>query len=139
MKQVLEGYPDVEGFLRSCDNLSPATVKKLNDILTDSVKKIQLRMELAAIIDAGDYFVKGTYNLEGDGPLALTTYEEVRKIYTFIGLPNYPNLMACARNLANGNATAEQQLITYGKSCVQPGFEYFKAKFEGELKYRPSP
>ena len=42
--------------------------------------------------------------------------------------------MACARNLANGNATAEQQLITYGKSCVQPGFEYFKAKFEGELK-----
>ena len=33
MKQVLEGYPDVEGFLKSCDNLSPATVKKLNEIL----------------------------------------------------------------------------------------------------------
>lgn len=29
MNQVLEGYPDVEGFLQSsCDNLSPATVKK---------------------------------------------------------------------------------------------------------------
>ena len=34
----------------------------------------------------------------------------------------------------NGNTTAEQQLITYGKSCVQPGFEYLKTKFEGELK-----
>ena len=134
MKQVLEGYTDVEGFLQSCDNLSPATVKKLNEILTDALKKVQLRMELAAIVDAGEYFVKGTYNLEGDGPLALTTYEELRKIYTFIGLPNFPNLMACARNLANGKATAEQQLITYGKSCVQPGFEYFEAKFGGELK-----
>lgn len=35
------------------------------------MKKIQLKMELASIIDAGEYFVKGTYNLEGDGPLAL--------------------------------------------------------------------
>ena len=42
--------------------------------------------------------------------------------------------MACARNVANGNATVEQQLISYGKLCVEPGFEYFKAKFEGELK-----
>ena len=65
MKQVLEGYPDIEGFLQSCDNLSPATVKKLNEILTESLKKIQLRMELAAIIDAVEYFVKGTYNLGG--------------------------------------------------------------------------
>ena len=135
MNQVLEGYPDVEGFLQSsCDNLSPATVKKLNGILTDSMKKIQLKMELASIIDAGEYFVKGTYNLEGDGPLALTTYEELRKIYTFIGQPHYPNLMVCARNVANGNATVEQQPISYGKLCVEPGFEYFKAKFEGELK-----
>ena len=55
-------------------------MKKLNEILTDSLKKIQLRMELAAIVDAGEYFVKGTYNLEGDSPLALTTYEELRKI-----------------------------------------------------------
>ena len=66
--------------LKASSSLSPATVKKLNEILTDSLKKIQLRMELAAIVDAGEYFVKGTYNLEGDSPLALTTYEELRKI-----------------------------------------------------------
>ena len=66
-KQILEGYLDVEGFLRSSDNLSPATVRKLLEILNDSVKKVQLRIELAVIIDAGELFVKGTYNLEGDG------------------------------------------------------------------------
>ena len=132
-KQILEGYPDVEGFLRSSDNLSPATVRKLLEILNDSVKKVQLRIKLAVIIDAGELFVKGTYNLEGDGPLALSTYEELRKIYNFISLPHYPNLIACARNLAGGNATVEQQLITYAKSCVEPGFQYFQTKFDGEL------
>ena len=126
-KQILEGYPDVEGFLRSSDNLSPATVRKLLEILNDSVKKVQLRIELAVIIDAGELFVKRTYNLEGDGPLAL------RKIYNFISLPHYPNLIACARNLDGGNATVEQQLITYAKSCVEPGFQYFQTKFDGEL------
>ena len=130
---ILEGYPDVEGFLRSSDNLSPATVRKLLEILNDSVKKVQLRIELAVIIDAGEPFVKGTYNLEGDGPLALSTYEELRKIYNFISLPHYPNLIACARNLAGGNATVDQQLITYAKSCVEPGFQYFQTKFDGEL------
>ena len=98
------------------------------------MKKIQLRIELAVVIDAGEFFVKGTYNLEGDGPLALTTYEELRKIYNFISLPHYPNLMACARNLASGDATVEQQLIIYAKSCVEPGFQYFKEKFDGELR-----
>ena len=135
MKQILEGFPDVEGFLRSSNNISPATVKKLLEILTSSVKKIQLRMELAIVIDAGEVIVKGTYNLEGDGPLALTTYEELRKIYNFVSLPHYPNVNACARSLAATNANAEQQLITYyAKSCVEPGFQYFKAKFDGELK-----
>ena len=109
MKEILEGYPDVEGFLQSSDNLSPATVRNLLEILTDSVKKIQLRMELAVVINTGEPFVKGAYSLEGDGPLALSTYEELRKIYNFISLPHYPNLTACARNLASGNATVEQQ------------------------------
>ena len=47
---------------------------------------------------------------------------------------HHPNVMACARNLANGNATAEQQLITYAKSCVEAGYQFFKSKCDGELK-----
>ena len=133
MNEILKGYPDVEGFLQSSDILSPATVRNLLEILTDSVKNIQLRMELAVVIDAGKPFVKGTYTLEGDGPLALSTYEELRKSYDFISLSHYPNLTACVRNLASGNATVEQQLIAYAKSCVEPGFQYFQTKFDGEL------
>lgn len=54
-------------------------------------------MELAVVIDAGEFFVKATYNLEGDGPLALTTYDELHKIYNFLSVPHYPNVMACAK------------------------------------------
>ena len=44
----------------------------------------------------------------------------------------WPNLIACAGNLAGGNATVEQQL-TYARSCVEPGFQHFQTKFDGEL------
>ena len=29
--------------------------------------------------------------------------------------------------------TVEQQLLTFAESCVTPGYEYFKAKFDDEL------
>ena len=96
MKQIGEGFPDVESFIQTSDNLSPATIRKLTDILTDTVKKVQLRIELAVVRDVGEPFVKATYNLEGDGPLAITTYEELRKIYNFIDVSHWPNLVACA-------------------------------------------
>ena len=34
-------------------------------------------MELAISLDAGEPFVKATYQLEGDGPLVLSAYEEI--------------------------------------------------------------
>ena len=34
-------------------------------------------VELAATIDAATPFVKATYNLEGDGPFALSCYEAI--------------------------------------------------------------
>lgn len=106
----------------------------MTEILTDQGKKTQLKIELAVVIDAGVYFVKGTYNLEGVGPLTMTTLRRATKIYSFIGLPHYPDLMACATNLANGKTVVSQQLITYGKSCVELRFQSFKAKFDVELK-----
>ena len=35
------------------------------------MKNSLLKIELVAAVDAGEPFVKATYNLEGDGPLAL--------------------------------------------------------------------
>ena len=73
MKQIMEGFPDVQSFIQASEGISPATIRKLREILTDTVKKVQLKMELAVVIDAGEPFVKGTYNLEGDGAMVLTT------------------------------------------------------------------
>ena len=134
MKQIMEGFPDVKSFIQASEGISPATIRKLREILTDTVKKVQLKMELAVVIDAGEPFVKGTYNLEGDGAMVLTTYEELVTIKNFIEVPNFPNLTSCASAMAKGNSTVEQQLVRYAKSCVQPGFNYYTAKFEGELK-----
>jgi hypothetical protein len=71
MKQTGEGFPDVESIIQSTDTLSPATMRRLTEILTKTVKKVQLRIELAVVIYVP--FVKATYNHEGDGPLAITT------------------------------------------------------------------
>ena len=133
MKQILEGFPDVEQFVKTSTDLAPATIGKLKQILVDPVQIMQLKMELAIVIDAGEPFVKGTYTLEGDGPLALYAYEEVRKLYNVISVPHFPNANAIAKELSNGSPAIEQQLISYATSCVQPGFDYFKSKFDGDL------
>ena len=50
------------------------TRTKLLSFFADD-KKDKLQVELAAVIDYGEEFVKTTYKLEGDGPLIFTCYE----------------------------------------------------------------
>ena len=51
--------------------VSPATRTKLLSYFADISKEASLQMELAAITDYGEPFIKATYKLEEDGPLAL--------------------------------------------------------------------
>lgn len=44
---------------------------------------------------------------------------------------HYPNVAAVSRKLANGDATHEQQLIAYAKTCVSATYAY--SKFERDL------
>ena len=49
---------------------------------------------------------------------------------------HYPNLEAVARALSavsGASPTLLQQLVTYGRSCVKPGLDYFLAKFLHDL------
>jgi len=62
-------YPDIQPFLFENEGLAPATREKLLTILEDD--EIRLRVELAATVDAGELFVKATYDLEGDTFLAV--------------------------------------------------------------------
>ena len=68
-KQLMGLFADVLPFL---EELAPSTCRKLLAILVDTQKSSKLQLELAAVIDAGEAFVKATYKLEGDGPLVFT-------------------------------------------------------------------
>lgn len=99
MIQVLLQFGDIELFLQQNQHLGPATRSKLLDILQDPQSAAILKVELAAVVDIGSYFVKGTYNLEGDGILATICYEEILKIRSAISANYYPNLSAVCRSV----------------------------------------
>ena len=94
-----------------------------------------LKLELAAVIDIGSYFVKATYNLEGDGILAVRCYEEVVKIRAAIAARYYPNVEAVARALFPSNPTHQQHMVQYAISCVQPGIQYFKDRYGSDTTF----
>ena len=86
-------------------------------------------MEMAATVDVMEPFVKATYFLEGDGPLALHAYEHMSLLFSAVSTQHYPNVVSIAKALSNGNKSHEQQLLAYAESCVQPAYAYFREKF----------
>ena len=71
MKDVMVKLGDVQTFVSSHSDISPASQSKLLSILSDPVKQRLLLLELAAVIDAGECMVKVTYKLESDGSMVL--------------------------------------------------------------------
>ncbi len=116
------------------EDISPANAAKLRAILDDPAKKRKLKIELAATVDCMEPFVKATYNLEGDGFLALETYESVNALYIAILSKHWPNVAAMTKKEANGNSIHEKQLLDYADTCLKPAYEYFKLKFDQDLK-----
>ena len=131
--QLHNAFGNVDSFLGS-DNMPPATSSKLLDILHDTAKCRKLKMELAITVDAMEPFVKATYVLEGDGPLALVAYERLSTLFSVISTEYYPNVTVVAKELSGGDPVREQQLVAYAKTCVQPAYCYFQTKFDNDLK-----
>ena len=75
---------------------------------------------MAAVVDWGEPFVKATYKLEADGPLAFTCYEVIQEIVTSIKVANIPNVQAVARDVSP-SLTVQKTLIANAKQCIQPG------------------
>lgn len=125
IKQLMETFGDVEPFLTRNEDLAPATRKKLLTYFNDAQKKSYLQIEIAVIVDAGMPFVQATYQLEGDGPLALTAYEAISALSTAVSLAHYPNVQAVARTICS-NVLSQQHWLQYAASCVQPGLQYFE-------------
>ena len=61
-------------------------------------------------VDAMEPFVKVTYTLEGDGPIALTAYEQISTLYSHISTAYYPNVNVLARHQSEGTASRSQVL-----------------------------
>ena len=61
LRQVSEYFGDVEPFLRENDEVSPANRRRLLEIFDDPQSCQDLRLELAALVDAGVHFVNATY------------------------------------------------------------------------------
>lgn len=114
------------------NDLGTAFRQKLITFFQDPQKTALPKIELASITDWGEAFVKATYNLKGDGPLAFTCYEIVQSVVASIQMANTRNVNAVAKSLAPAPAV-QQQLVTYAKSCVQPGLDYFR--HQPALKY----
>ena len=125
-------FGDILPFLKET-NASPATCSKLLQLLSDKRKTEYLQLELAAVIDAGEPFVKATYQLEGDGALVFRCYEIYSTLEAAIKLHNFPNLHAVANKLVGRSTELLNKYIQYGKARIQPGLQYFQAKISNEL------
>ena len=130
--QLHKTFGDVSSFLRR-DDLPLATTAKLLRIVEDESMCRKLKMEISITVDAMEPFVKATYTLEGDGPIALIAYQQISLLYSHLSLQHYPKVDAVARLLANGNSTHERQLIAYAKAACVPAYAYFKEKFNNDL------
>ena len=133
IKQMHDTFGDVCTFI-SNPELPATTTAKMKDILNNPANSRKLKIELAVTVDSMDPFVRATYYLEGDGPLSLSAYECVRSLYAHIGVRDFKNTNAVARQLAGGNLQHEQQLQAYASGCVDPAFDYFHAKFDNDLQ-----
>ena len=132
LKQMHDSFGDIHPFLQ--DHSLPPSRLQLLEILDDPGNYCKLHMELVITIDAGEPFVKDTYRLEGDGPLALKAYEEICLLRSTISNEHYPNVLAVANEVAGGVPSHKNQLIAYAKACVKPAFDYFNCKFGTDLE-----
>lgn len=133
------GYAVAHGsvypFLVKYSDVSPSTNSKLKGFFNDQMRRVHLYLELASVIDWGDHFVKATYNLESDGPLCLTCYEEIDKIFAAIHSGHCPNVEAISKKLAHEvQGVHENQMKRHAQNAIQPGLDCFKSQMEGSQK-----
>ena len=136
INQTFELFGDVEAFIRQDEEFSNNTRAKLTEFFSDNRKLECLKVEFAAIVDAGKQFVQATYKLEGDGPLVFQCYEIISALSTSVVMENYPNVQAVVRNIAK---STEQQLkwIKYARQCIKPALDYYKEHLQADIISTP--
>lgn len=73
-------------------------------------------------------------NLEGDGALIFSCFEELNTVYHSIQVANSPNVKVIAQRIAQGDHDFEEKLVKYAISCVKPAHDYFLFRFHNDLR-----
>ena len=66
-------------------------------------------------------------------PLVFRCFDVLSSLAAGIGTGHFPNLTAISAKLSMGNLLLGQQLLAYGRSCVEPGLDYFLTRFTKDL------
>lgn len=128
MEQLMRYFGDVEPFLEQNQDIAPRITDHLRVLLANEEERKQLIMELCAVVDAGEPFVKATYYLEGDGVLLFTAYTTLQGLSTAAAQRNYPNVAAQANALGNSQEEIAA-LKAHARHAVEPGVNFFLRKF----------
>ena len=91
-------------------------------------------MELAAVVDIGELFVKATYYLEGDGPLVFSCYERLQTVAEACRAPHFPNVRAVSSAIVTENRMEQAAALEQrAKTTVNPAIQWIIRKFSVEL------
>ena len=78
-----------------------------------------MKIEIAATVDVGEAFVKETYSLESDGPLAVVAYDYIIELQNCTRLLHMPNVMRIANEMAGpGQPALAQQQQYHNFACL---------------------
>ena len=119
IRDILTYFADIQPFLEDITDLAPKIRDRLLPMLQDQEQKERLQLEIAIVVDAGEPLVKATYNLEGDGPLALTAYKILQEVSTAEG--NKP-LTTPTPMQSSGTSLmirSQSNALTSGSACMR--------------------
>ena len=135
IKQQMELLGDLQSFLEENTSISQVTRGKLLGMLRNPPREGLSHGQLAVtVVDTALPFLKATYVLDGDGPLALSCYESISSLNAAARQGNYSILASVASNISSGDTDMEEHLIDHAKYCIQPGVSYYFQQLSTNMK-----
>ena len=136
--QLFTNWPTVGQFLHACVQ-DGVCVASASPALHTHDHDINLRIEIASVVDGFLPIVQACHVLEGDGFLAPITYDKLLELKAHIDNVQWLNVCRLAALFAPSDVAKQNTLLQHAKQCINPGFAYFKDRFfefhtRGDLK-----
>ncbi len=106
------------------------------NILKELLKQDLLSVEICVLVEVGMPFVKGTYWLEGNGPVSIYAWRVVQSLFDHCNQVRggtLPSTQALVGRLVK-NSDDQKRMMGHAQRCVEPGLLYYEARFQGDLQ-----